>query len=168
MAYELKSARFLAKDVLRQAVREGDRVADATMGNGHDTLFLAELVGPEGHVDAFDIQEGALKSTAELLEAHGLQSRVTLFRRSHAEIAEAVSGNLSAVVFNLGWLPGGDHAVTTRCESTRTAILAALELLRPGGVLRPNASWCRSSDFFQQDDSLLGSFEFRPYNAVIT
>lgn len=135
MAYELKSARFLAKDVLRQAVREGDRVADATMGNGHDTLFLAELVGPEGHVDAFDIQEGALKSTAELLEAHGLQSRVTLFRRSHAEIAEAVSGNLSAVVFNLGWLPGGDHAVTTRCESTRTAILAALELLRPGGVL---------------------------------
>lgn len=135
MAYELKSARFLAKDVLCRAVSAGDLAADATMGNGHDTLFLAELVGPEGHVYAFDIQEGALQSTEALLKAQGLQSRVSLFCRSHAEIADAAPGNLSAVVFNLGWLPGGDHSVTTRCESTAAAIRSALDLLRPGGVL---------------------------------
>ena len=135
MAYELKSARFLAKDALQQAVCRGDQVADATMGNGHDTLFLAELVGPEGHVYAFDIQESALESTRTLLEAHGMQARVSLFCRSHAELADAAPGNLSAIVFNLGWLPGGDHTVTTRCESTRTAVLAALDLLRTGGIL---------------------------------
>ena len=67
MPYELKSARYLARDALLQAVNAGDTVVDATMGNGHDTLFLAELVGPEGHVCAFDIQESALESTRALL-----------------------------------------------------------------------------------------------------
>lgn len=135
MAFELKSARFLARDVLLRAVQPGDTVVDATMGNGHDTLFLAEQVGPEGRVYAFDIQEGALLSTRKLLEEHGLSARAVLFRRSHADLAECVPGPVSAVVFNLGWLPGGDHGVTTLWESTRTAVSSALDLLRPGGVL---------------------------------
>ena len=54
MGYELKSARYLARDVLERAVQPGDTVIDATMGNGHDTLMLCEAVGPEGRVYAFD------------------------------------------------------------------------------------------------------------------
>jgi len=135
MPYELKSARFLARDVLSRAVRKGDTVADATMGNGHDTLFLAELVGPEGRVYAFDIQESALASTRKLLSDHGMENRVSLFCRSHAELAAVVPFGLSAAVFNLGWLPGGDHRVTTLCASTREAVLAALGCLKPGGVV---------------------------------
>ncbi len=134
-AYELKSARFLARDVLQRAVQSGDSVADATMGNGHDTLFLAEQVGPEGRVYAFDIQESAVESTRKLLEERHLSDRVSLFCRSHEDLAEAVPPGLSAVVFNLGWLPGGDHRVTTRCASTEKAVLGALSLLKPGGVL---------------------------------
>ena len=105
MPYELKSARYLARDALLQAVNAGDTVVDATMGNGHDTLFLAEQVGPEGHVCAFDIQAGS------------------------------VPAGIASAVFNLGWLPGGDHTVTTRTASTRQAVLAALELLKPGGIV---------------------------------
>ena len=67
MSYELKSARYLARDALLRAVQPGDTVVDATMGNGHDTLFLAEQVGAEGRVYAFDIQESALESTRQLL-----------------------------------------------------------------------------------------------------
>lgn len=135
MAYELKSARFLARDVLLRAVCPGDTVADATMGNGHDTLFLAEQVGPNGHVYAFDIQQEAVESTRNLLKQHGMGNRVTLFCRSHADMEELVPAGLSAAVFNLGWLPGGNHHVTTRCESTEKAVLGALKCLKPGGVV---------------------------------
>ncbi len=135
MPYELKSARFLARDVLLQALRPGDTAVDATMGNGHDTLFLAETVGQEGHVFAFDIQQSALEFTRRLLEENGVSDRVTLLCRSHSEMAEAVHGPVSAVVFNLGWLPGGDHRITTRCDSTEKAVPEALKLLRPGGVV---------------------------------
>ena len=110
MSYELKSARFLARDALLRAVQPGDTVVDATMGNGHDTLFLAEQVGPEGRVYAFDIQESAVESTRSLLEEHAMSGRVTLLCRSHAEMAETVPSGLAAAVFNLGWLPGGGQS----------------------------------------------------------
>ena len=135
MPYELKSARFLARDTLLQAVQPGDTVVDATMGNGHDTLFLAEQVGAEGHVYAFDVQESAVESTRKLLDEHGMSERVTLLCRSHAEMSDEVPAGLAAAVFNLGWLPGGDHRITTRCASTEKAVLSALELLKPGGVV---------------------------------
>jgi hypothetical protein len=37
-------------------LRPGDTAVDATCGNGHDTLALAELVGPSGRVFALDLQ----------------------------------------------------------------------------------------------------------------
>lgn len=135
MNYELKSARFLARDVLSRAVRPGDTVIDATMGNGHDTAFLCEAVGPEGHVYAFDVQEQAVSSTEALLRSEGLLDRATLFCCGHEHMNEYVREKVRAAVFNLGWLPGGDHAVTTRWETTREAVRAALDLLLQGGVL---------------------------------
>ena len=135
MPYELKSARFLARDVLQQAVRNGDTVVDATMGNGHDTLFLAEMVGENGHVYAFDVQESAVEATRSLLAKHGLADRVTLLCRSHADAAETVPPGIAAAVFNLGWLPGGNHRITTLRTSTEKALLCMLDLLRPGGIV---------------------------------
>lgn len=135
MAYELRSARYLAADVLRQTVQAGDAVIDATMGNGHDTLFLCELVGPEGRVYAFDVQEQAVENTRARLEAAGAAERAALFCRGHEHMAEYVKEPVAAAVFNLGWLPGAEHTVTTRWETTRTAVESALALLRPLGVL---------------------------------
>ena len=43
--FELKSARFLAADCLRRFLLPGDIAVDATMGNGHDTQMLCDLVG---------------------------------------------------------------------------------------------------------------------------
>ena len=135
MSYELKSARYLARDVLLQAVQPGDTVIDATMGNGHDTLMLCEAVGPEGRVYAFDIQEAAVAETDALLKSHEMRERAVLIRTGHEHMAEFIEGTVSAVVFNLGWLPGGDHSITTHWDTTSHAVRAALELLRPGGVI---------------------------------
>ena len=135
MAYELRSARYLAADILWRAVAPGDTVVDATMGNGHDTLFLCELVGEGGRVYAFDVQEQAVENTRKRLTEAGMMDRAALFCLGHERMAEQVKEPVAAVVFNLGWLPGGDHGVTTRWETTKTAVESALALLRPLGVL---------------------------------
>ena len=134
MSYELKSARYLAREVILQAVGPGDTAVDATMGNGHDTLMLAKLVGEKGHVYAFDVQAQAVEKTRERLEEAGVLDRVTLHCIGHQHMKEYVEGPVKAVAFNLGWLPGGDKSVTTLWETTFEALNAALELLEPMGV----------------------------------
>lgn len=134
MAYELRSARYIAADALRQVVRPGDTVVDATLGNGHDACMLAELVGETGRVFGFDIQAQAVQRAEAALREAGLLGRCRLNVMGHERMAEVVDQPVRAVVFNLGWLPGGDKAVTTRWETTRRAAQAALSLLLPGGV----------------------------------
>ncbi len=133
--FRLRSARYLAADVLRQTVRKGDTVVDATMGNGHDTEMLCRLVGPFGHVFGFDIQAQAVEHTRLRLHSEGLLDRATLFRLGHEHLSEVVTEPVRAIVFNLGWLPGGDHQITTRTETTLSAVNQAMDLLTPGGVL---------------------------------
>lgn len=125
----------LAREQINRVVRQGALVIDATAGNGRDTLFLARLVGPGGHVFAFDIQETALQKTEFSLNQNGLAERVTLIHAGHETMAAHIDVPVSAVMFNLGYLPGGDHAIVTRPESTRSGLAASLELLRPGGLI---------------------------------
>ena len=127
MAYELKSARYLAADILRRAIEPGDTVVDATMGNGHDTLFLCKLAGEAGRE--------AVENTRKRLTDAGMMGRAKLFCLGHEHMAEEIKEPVAAVVFNLGWLPGGDHSVTTHWETTRQAVDSALKLLKPHGVL---------------------------------
>lgn len=134
MAYILKSARYIASDALARAVRPGDTVIDATLGNGHDARFLAELVGEKGRVIGFDVQREAVERSEAALREAGLLPRCELHALGHERIAEVVRGPVRAVCFNLGWLPGGDKSVTTRWETTRQALSAALSLLEPGGI----------------------------------
>ncbi len=69
------SALDIIHKILREHIRHGDICIDATAGRGRDTLFLAELVGENGKVTAFDIQEEAVYSTRTLLREHGMESR---------------------------------------------------------------------------------------------
>ncbi len=134
MAYELRSARYIAADVLSRVIQPGDTVIDATLGNGHDTVMLAQLVGKSGHVIGFDIQADAVERTALRLQEEHLLERCELHAVGHQHIAEYVTSPVRAAAFNLGWLPGGNKSVTTLWETTHTAISAALALLEKGGV----------------------------------
>lgn len=103
-----------AREVISKVVKKGDVAVDATAGNGLDTLFLAKLVGESGRVYAFDIQKEALENTRQRLQKEDLLSRVELIRAGHENMEEYVPGHVSAVMFNLGYLPGGNHRVITR------------------------------------------------------
>lgn len=135
MAYQLRSARYLAADCLSQVIRPGDRVIDATMGNGHDTAMLARLVGPEGHVYAFDIQPDAVERTAALLNSEGLADQTELHCMGHQFIGDVVKEPVRTCTFNLGWLPGGNKSITTHWDTTLAALQACLRLLLPGGCI---------------------------------
>ncbi|MGO4898098.1 class I SAM-dependent methyltransferase [Bacillus sp. GM2] len=135
---KLKKILPYAKELLKTAAGEGDIVIDATMGNGHDTYFLAELVGESGHVYAFDIQETALMNTAARL-GNEYKDRVTLIQKSHDELITSlpddVAGKVAAAVFNLGYLPGGDKSVTTKSDSTIASIKQLLKILKNEGLI---------------------------------
>jgi tRNA1(Val) A37 N6-methylase TrmN6 len=131
----LKKALLFARDLLIPVLKEGNTAVDATCGNGHDTLFLASRVGATGRVLAFDIQEQAIANTRERLAQAKLLSRVTLVRADHSSLARYVDGPVHAVMFNLGYLPGGDHSLMTRPETTVAALEVSLSLLCSGGIV---------------------------------
>ncbi len=123
----------LAQEILRPLIRPGDLVIDATAGNGYDTVFLAECVGPTGKVLAFDVQEAALASARARV---GETRCVEFFHESHGKMADHAAGESVAVVmFNLGYLPGDDHQLTTQSAETLVALEAAVRLIKLGGAL---------------------------------
>ncbi|MEZ6060971.1 MAG: FAD-dependent oxidoreductase [Planctomycetaceae bacterium] len=125
----------IAQQLVAEVVKPGDTVIDATVGNGFDTCHLSRLVGDAGLVIGFDIQEAALASTTQRLQAHGLQN-VRLILRGHETLNSEVSPlSVAAVMFNLGYLPRGDKKVITSPETTVPAIQQAAEALRAGGIM---------------------------------
>ena len=129
----------IVQDLVAQRLRPGQYAIDATMGNGHDTVFLADSVGDEGQVFGFDIQSQALANTHQRLLDAGLASRVTLIHRGHehmsAQIPTSVHGQVSAVMFNLGYLPGSNKNTITQPETTAAAIESAARLLARNGIM---------------------------------
>ena len=121
-----------AKSFLSGKIKSGDTLVDFTMGNGHDTEYLCSLV-PDGKVYAFDIQDGALESTAKLLEAENAPKNYTLIKASHHLVRDYVKEPFCVGMFNLGWLPGGEKSVTTMHQTTIPAITEAIDLLDSGG-----------------------------------
>ena len=121
---------------IREHVKEGDICIDATAGNGNDTLALCQLVGENGKVYAFDIQEQAVVNTKKRLADHGVENRAEVLLESHTNMNQYVAADsVSCITFNFGYLPGGDHNLATKKESSIAAIHEGLRLLKKGGMM---------------------------------
>lgn len=125
----------IARMIMFHKVERGDKVVDATCGNGNDTLFLAELVGDKGTVFAFDILEKALSNTESLLKEKNMNERVIIINDSHVKMEHYIPDNVKLVLFNLGYLPGFEKSLTTNCKSTIMAIERALNLIKRFGLI---------------------------------
>ena len=97
---------------IKEQVSPGDLCIDATMGNGNDTLLLSTLCS-----------EGAPDNYTLLLESHTQM-------KTHAQ-----ENSVSCITFNLGYLPGGDHAKATKGDTSIEALTQGLSLLRKGGLI---------------------------------
>ena len=128
---------------VKNHVKKGDICIDATAGNGNDTLLLCSLVkgGEEngGKVYAFDIQKSALKNTKEKVLAAGFSKELVLINDGHQNMLEHIPtteyGLISCVMFNFGYLPGGDHNIVTKGETSIKAMEASLKILKKGGLI---------------------------------
>lgn len=130
----------MAHQQLGSIIKPGDTVIDATVGNGHDTLFLAQKVGPSGKVYGFDIQQSALDICFNRLQTNNADKQVALFHAGHESMpilipAEFHLQKIKAVMFNLGYLPGGDKSRRTHTTTTLSALGFALQALCAGGTI---------------------------------
>ena len=140
MLKQLEMAHWMLKDI----IKTNDVVVDATMGNGYDTQFLAEL---GAKVYAFDVQEEALNATEKRLDDAGIKNQifeknlsnlltepsVNLVLSGHEKLSEYVKEPIKAAIFNLGYLPKTDKSVVTRADTTLTALDALTNQLVVGG-----------------------------------
>ena len=133
---DLTAVKFV-QDFLTSRLAEPKLLVDATCGNGGDTAFLCGLTTPAGRVLAFDVQPEAIRSTRTRLEQANVPAeRYELVCGSHADLLQYVQpGTADAVMFNFGWLPGADHGVFSTAQSSIPALQAALQAVRPGGIV---------------------------------
>ncbi|KXU14634.1 SAM-dependent methyltransferase, MraW methylase family [Streptococcus infantis] len=118
----------MAHDFLAQVITQEDIVVDATMGNGHDTLFLAKLAK---QVYAFDIQEQALEKTSQRIQEAGL-TNVDLILQGHETVDQFVT-EVKAAIFNLGYLPSADKSIITQPQTTLEALEKLCQMIVKGG-----------------------------------
>lgn len=126
----------LSHQFMAAHIREGAFCIDATAGKGRDTLFLCRLVGESGRVLALDIQPDAVAQTRDLLTQEGVIHRAQIVETCHSRIGEyAAPASVDGIMFNFGWLPGGDHNTFSHADTSVAAVQAALDLLKVGGVM---------------------------------
>ena len=118
----------MAHAFLSEVITKEDIVVDATMGNGYDTLFLAQLAKK---VYAFDIQEQAIEQTTKRL-AEAKLDNVELLLTGHENVAQYVE-SIKAAIFNLGYLPSADKSVITQPHTTIQALEKLCHRLVIGG-----------------------------------
>ncbi len=127
----------LAHQLIEKLVRSGDVAVDATLGNGHDALFLGGLVGERGRVIGFDVQSSAIESSEERMVENGI-SNYDFHLVGHEKMGELITQEylpLVVVMFNLGYLPNADKSIITREMTTIPALESALGLVRVGGLV---------------------------------
>ncbi|MGK0185100.1 MAG: putative methyltransferase [Verrucomicrobiales bacterium] len=134
----LPRATELAHSWVAAHLPAGGIAIDATAGNGHDTLFLAHTCGASGKVFAFDIQQEAIDATRARLsdaDVHHVELHQLCHSQITSTIPQALAGQVDAIMFNLGYLPGGDKECLTQTATTLRAIEHSLPLLTPGGIM---------------------------------
>ena len=161
----------LVHGYLEGFIQPGNTIIDATAGNGRDTEFLCKLTGKNGKVLAFDIQPQAVENTKQRLQDSGWDDVGQAIFDSHANMANyAEPESVDCIVFNLGWLPGGDHSVFTHAESTIAAIEAGLTLLRKDGLMIVSIYYGGASGYEERDALLeyVKTIDPKTYTVLVT
>ncbi len=124
----------MAQQLICERLQPGELALDATAGNGHDTLFLAQIVGAEGRVIGLDVQAEAIAATRERTAE---MPWVELHQTGHERVGEFIGAEseVKAAMFNLGYLPKADKSIITRPDTTLAALDALVERLAVGGII---------------------------------
>ena len=158
----------ITKHFIDSYIKCGDTAVDATAGNGNDTLKLCNAVGENGFVYAFDIQDIAVEQTKKLLTENGFSNFNTI-KDSHSNLDTYVTKPVKAVIFNLGYLPGGDHNIHTQYDTTIKAIEKSLSVTKPDGFVAIAIYHGKNSGTEERDKVLeyIKKLDYKKYTAVV-
>ena len=132
---DLKQGVEFSHSLLEEHICKGTKVVDATVGNGYDTEFLAQLVTKTGFVWGFDVQPEALQEAEKRLDEVDLIGQVKLIADGHQNLGQYIDKGIDGILFNLGYLPGSDKEIITTAETTLKAVQNGIELLKDGGII---------------------------------
>jgi tRNA1(Val) A37 N6-methylase TrmN6 len=132
----LKNAVNISHILLEPFLGQADVLVDMTCGNGHDTVFLASHMKKTAQLYAFDIQQCAIENTRAAIENAGLAKMNIMYALgSHDKMLEKINNPIDVVVFNLGYLPSGDHELHTNTEITVKACKICLNKIAKNGII---------------------------------
>ncbi|HZK33542.1 MAG TPA: class I SAM-dependent methyltransferase [Tissierellaceae bacterium] len=165
---EIVNTKKITREIIFKHVDEGSSVLDCTVGNGNDTVYLADLVGDSGKVYGFDIQNQALENTLKKLINQNIENRVKLIKDSHENIDLYIEEKLDLIIYNLGYLPGGDKNIKTNKESTLISINKALNLLNRNGIILITCYTGHVGGLEEKNgvENLLKALDQRKYNVL--
>ncbi|MDO4977244.1 MAG: class I SAM-dependent methyltransferase [Eubacteriales bacterium] len=155
---------------IRQIMPEPKICIDATAGTGQDTLFLCKLTGEDGEILAMDIQEEALVQASRRIQEAGYEKKVHFVLDGHQNMDQYMNGKeVDLIMFNLGYLPGGDHSKATIFSTTKEAVEKGLELLREGGLMTIMIYSGGDSGFAERDAMLpfLKELDHKKYTVIL-
>lgn len=132
----LTNATEVSKQIMQEKMKTAKVVVDATLGNGNDLLYLMRQDVNNARFYGFDIQELAIENSHQkITESREKNKRVQLICDSHANMMAYIHEPVDLFIYNLGYLPKGDHQVTTKADSTIQAVNQSLELLANEGLI---------------------------------
>ncbi|MBR5047567.1 MAG: class I SAM-dependent methyltransferase [Eubacterium sp.] len=155
---------------IRQLMPDPRLCVDATAGTGRDTLFLCRISPEEGKILAMDIQEEALTQARNRITEAGYKDKVRFICDGHQNMDRYLpdSPGVDLIMFNLGYLPGGDHSIATALPTTIEAVTKGLSLLKDGGLMTLMIYSGGDSGYEERDGLLpyLQSLDYRRYTVI--
>ncbi len=92
-------------------------ILDMTLGNGKDAFKLLEKYD-NTFLYGFDIQIDAIENTHNKLYKVFPNDRFVLINDDHQNVLSYIDKKVDLVIYNLGYLPGGDKNIKTCANST--------------------------------------------------
>ena len=133
---DFKNVLSIAKNIIKDNVNENSTIIDATAGNGNDTLFFKNIIKDTGKIYCFDIQKKAIENTKTKLLDNGFGlENVILINDSHDTVDKYIDEEIDFVIYNLGYLPGGNHSIITTSETTIKSIEKCIRYLKKFGKI---------------------------------
>ncbi|MGM9978797.1 MAG: tRNA (mnm(5)s(2)U34)-methyltransferase [Clostridium sp.] len=117
----------ISQNIIKNYLENKEVAIDGTLGNGHDTDFLSENFK---RVYAFDIQKEAC-----LNYERKNRENVNVINASHHLFKEYIKEGVDCIMYNFGFLPGGDKNITTLHETSLKSIKEGLDLLKSHGIM---------------------------------
>ncbi len=124
-----------AHRVWARHLRPGARIIDATVGNGRDAEFLASLLQGKGELFVYDIQEQAIENSRLRLQRYSSDFSTLHIAFRHQSHESFLEEHVDLIVYNLGYLPGGNKEITTKVTSTLASLASAQQALSPQGAI---------------------------------